>query len=90
MLPAGIARRESRGAHSRPHDFPDARRRDFLKHSIIALGRRRAAAHERTGPMTKLAARREDLLMKMALKIWRSSAVTGEREQREYEVEAPE
>ena len=28
--------------------------------------------------------------MKLALKIWRSSSATGEREQREYEVEAPE
>ena len=29
MLQAGIARKESRGAHSRPHDYPDARRREL-------------------------------------------------------------
>ena len=34
MLQAGIARRESRGAHSRPYDFPDRDDESFLKHSI--------------------------------------------------------
>ena len=35
MLEAGIARRESRGAHSRPDDFPARDDENFLKHSII-------------------------------------------------------
>ena len=34
MLQAGIARTESRGAHSRPYDFPDRDDEHFLKHSI--------------------------------------------------------
>jgi succinate dehydrogenase / fumarate reductase, flavoprotein subunit len=34
MLQAGIARKESRGAHSRPYDFPDRDDESFLKHSI--------------------------------------------------------
>ncbi len=34
MLQAGLARRESRGAHSRPHDFPARDDENFLKHSI--------------------------------------------------------
>jgi len=34
MLQAGIARTESRGAHSRPYDFPDRDDENFLKHSI--------------------------------------------------------
>jgi len=34
MLQAGIARKESRGAHSRPHDFPTRDDENFLKHSI--------------------------------------------------------
>jgi succinate dehydrogenase / fumarate reductase flavoprotein subunit len=34
MLQAGIARKESRGAHSRPHDYPDRDDARFLKHSI--------------------------------------------------------
>jgi succinate dehydrogenase/fumarate reductase flavoprotein subunit len=34
MLQAGIARQESRGAHSRPSDFPERDDENFLKHSI--------------------------------------------------------
>jgi succinate dehydrogenase / fumarate reductase flavoprotein subunit len=34
MLQAGVAREESRGAHSRPYDFPDRDDERFLKHSI--------------------------------------------------------
>src|SRR5918995_952387 len=34
MLQAGIARKESRGAHSRPHDYPARDDENFLKHSI--------------------------------------------------------
>jgi len=34
MLQAGIARRESRGAHSRPTDFPERDDENFLKHSL--------------------------------------------------------
>ncbi len=34
MLQAGVARTESRGAHSRPADFPNRDDENFLKHSI--------------------------------------------------------
>jgi succinate dehydrogenase/fumarate reductase flavoprotein subunit len=34
MLQAGIARKESRGAHSRPYDYPDRDDENFLHHSI--------------------------------------------------------
>jgi succinate dehydrogenase / fumarate reductase flavoprotein subunit len=34
MLHAGLARQESRGAHSRPSDFPDRDDEKFMKHSI--------------------------------------------------------
>jgi succinate dehydrogenase / fumarate reductase flavoprotein subunit len=34
MVQAGIARRESRGAHARPHDYPTRDDTNFLKHSI--------------------------------------------------------
>ena len=34
MLQAGIARKESRGAHARPYDFPDRDDEKFMKHSI--------------------------------------------------------
>src|SRR5947208_3937041 len=34
MLQAGIARKESRGAHARPHDYPNRDDQNFMKHSI--------------------------------------------------------
>jgi succinate dehydrogenase/fumarate reductase flavoprotein subunit len=34
MVQAGLARKESRGAHSRPSDFPERDDENFLKHSI--------------------------------------------------------
>jgi succinate dehydrogenase/fumarate reductase flavoprotein subunit len=37
MLQAGIARKESRGAHSRPHDYPTRDDENFMKHSITRL-----------------------------------------------------
>ena len=34
MVQAGIARKESRGAHSRPYDYPGRDDENFMKHSI--------------------------------------------------------
>jgi succinate dehydrogenase/fumarate reductase flavoprotein subunit len=34
MLQAGIARKESRGAHARPHDYPTRDDENYMKHSI--------------------------------------------------------
>jgi succinate dehydrogenase / fumarate reductase, flavoprotein subunit len=36
MVVAGIARKESRGAHARPYDFPDRDDANFLKHTMVS------------------------------------------------------
>jgi succinate dehydrogenase / fumarate reductase flavoprotein subunit len=35
MVVCGLARRESRGAHARPHDYPDRDDESFLKHTLV-------------------------------------------------------
>jgi len=35
MIEAGIARKESRGAHARPYDFPKRDDNNFLKHTMV-------------------------------------------------------
>jgi succinate dehydrogenase / fumarate reductase, flavoprotein subunit len=37
MIPAGIERRESRGAHARPYDYPERDDENFLKHTLMRL-----------------------------------------------------
>jgi succinate dehydrogenase / fumarate reductase, flavoprotein subunit len=37
MVVAGIARKESRGAHARPHDFPDRDDESYMRHTMVDL-----------------------------------------------------
>ena len=64
MVVSGIERKESRGAHARPYDFPRARRRELPQAHDRDHGGRQADARLEAGHDDEVAADGADLLMR--------------------------
>src|SRR5581483_3029760 len=92
MVESGLARKESRGAHARPYDYPERDDANYMKHTVVRWIADRPVLDWKPVTVTKWQPRSGSTRrpMDVALKIWRSDADTGERALKEYNVDAPE